>query len=192
MLCYDQSVPDFGPMPLVPDFDRHAVSSGLRSNAASSRLRSDAGDKIPVSSGLRSDAVSELRSNAVGKAQYVIYMYFMVCGSLGELTKLRGYSFSFGFRGHQNSNPLVEMEPSRLNLDILNNKTNKFYDVDENISKEDEVIEDACLDFEPTYPLLDKWTHNHPKEHVLGDPQAGVLTRTQMRAKNEVFNVHQE
>ena len=31
----------------------------------------------------------------MGKAQYVLYM---VCGSLGELTKLRAYGFSFGFR----------------------------------------------------------------------------------------------
>ena len=37
-------------------------------------------------------------SQSVGKAQYVLYMYCMVCGSLGELTTLRAYSFSFGFR----------------------------------------------------------------------------------------------
>nr|KAJ0215317.1 hypothetical protein LSAT_V11C300135960 [Lactuca sativa] len=71
-----------------------AVNSGLRSDEVSSGLRSDA-----VSSGLRSDAASSgLRSDAVGKAKYVLYMYCMVCGSLGELTKIRAYSFSFGFR----------------------------------------------------------------------------------------------
>ena len=69
----------------------------LRSDAVSG-LRSDAEGKALVSSGLRSDAVSGLRSDAVGKAQYVFICYCMVCGSLGELTKLRAYSFSFGFR----------------------------------------------------------------------------------------------
>ena len=73
------------------------VSSGLRSDAVSG-LRSDAEGKALVSSELRSDAVSGLRSDAVGKAQYVIYMYCMVCGSLGELTKLRAYSLRFWFQ----------------------------------------------------------------------------------------------
>nr|KAJ0189954.1 hypothetical protein LSAT_V11C800443030 [Lactuca sativa] len=55
-----------------------AVSSGLRSDAASSGHRSDAGDKVPVSFGLRSDAVSGLRSDVVGKAQYMLICYCMV------------------------------------------------------------------------------------------------------------------
>nr|KAJ0199223.1 hypothetical protein LSAT_V11C600310790 [Lactuca sativa] len=44
--------------------DKVPVSSGFWSDAVSSGLRSDAGDKVPVSSGLWSDAVSELRSDA--------------------------------------------------------------------------------------------------------------------------------
>ena len=61
-----------------------SVSSGLRSDAASSGLRSDAGDKVPVSSGFRSDAVFGFRPDAVGKAQYVLYVivwYVVVWGS---------------------------------------------------------------------------------------------------------------
>nr|KAJ0194799.1 hypothetical protein LSAT_V11C700381810 [Lactuca sativa] len=82
-----------------PGLRSDAVSSGLRSDAVSSGLWSDAGDKVPVSSGLRSDAArSRLRSDAVGKAQYVLYMYYMVCGRLGELTKLRAYGFQFWFQ----------------------------------------------------------------------------------------------
>ena len=55
------------------------VSSGLRSDAVgkaqvSSGLRSDAVCKDLVSPGLRSDAVSGSRSEAVGKAQYVLYV----------------------------------------------------------------------------------------------------------------------
>ena len=59
------------------------VSSGFRSDAVISGLRSDTGDTVPVSSeprsdakgkalvssGLRFDAVSGLRSDVVGKAQ---------------------------------------------------------------------------------------------------------------------------
>nr|KAJ0206211.1 hypothetical protein LSAT_V11C500234550 [Lactuca sativa] len=107
MLCYVQSV--FG---LRSDADGEAlVSSGLRSDVVFG-LRSDAEGKSLVSSGLRFDAVSGLRSDAegkvvvssglrfdaVGKAQYVFICYCMVCGSLGELTKFRAYSFNFGFR----------------------------------------------------------------------------------------------
>ena len=48
------------------------------------------------------------------------------------------------------------------------------------------------MDFDPTYPPLEKWTRNHPKEQVIGNQQDGVLTRAQTRAKNEVLNFHQE
>ena len=85
-------------VPVSSGLRSDAVSSGLRSDAVSSGLRSDAGDKVPDSSGLWSDAVSGFRPDAVGKAQYVFMCYCMVCGTLGELTKLRAYSFSFGFR----------------------------------------------------------------------------------------------
>ncbi|XP_052619531.1 uncharacterized protein LOC111895070 [Lactuca sativa] len=63
------------------------------------------------------------------------------------------------------------------------------YEVDDNISvaetKNEEVYEDAPLDFDPTYPPLEKWTKSHPKEQVIGNPQDGVLTRAQIRAKSE-------
>ncbi|KAL7582803.1 hypothetical protein Lser_V15G42497 [Lactuca serriola] len=49
----------------------------------------------------------------------------------------------------------------------------------------DDMFEDAPLDFDPAYPPLYRWKGNHPKEQVLGDPQAGVLTRAQLCAKNE-------
>nr|KAJ0227874.1 hypothetical protein LSAT_V11C100001730 [Lactuca sativa] len=85
MPCYAQSVSE-----LRSDAgDKVPDSSGFRSDVVSSGLRSDAGDKVPVSSGLRFDVV--------GKAQYVFICYCMVCGSLRQLTKLRAYSFSFGF-----------------------------------------------------------------------------------------------
>ena len=67
-------------------------------------LRSDVGDRGPsqlrTSVRCRGQGPSQpgLRSDAVGKAQYVLICYYVVCGSLGELTKLRAYSFSFGFR----------------------------------------------------------------------------------------------
>ena len=59
-------------------------------------------------------------------------------------------------------------------------------------SEENEMFEDAPLDFDHAYPPLDRWTQNHPREQVLGDPQARVLIRAQLHAKNEVLNVHQE
>ena len=81
MLCHDQSVPDFGPMQLVPDFGPMQLVPNFG----------------PMQRA-RPWLVSGLRSDAVGKAQYVLYMYCMVCGSLGELTKLRAYGFQFWFQ----------------------------------------------------------------------------------------------
>ena len=37
-------------------------------------------------------------------------------------------------------------------------------------SENEEIYEDAPLDFDPTYPPLEKWTRNHPKEQVIGNP----------------------
>ena len=75
-----QSVPDFGPMQSVPDF---GPMQGTRSQSVP--------DFGPMQ-------FSGSRPDAVGKAQYVFICCCMVCGKLGELTKLRAYSFSFGFR----------------------------------------------------------------------------------------------
>ena len=107
MLCYAQSVSgirsDAG--------DKVPVSSGLRSDAVSSGLRSDA-----VSSGLRSDVVGSglgprqlvldfgpMQFPDFGPMQWarpsICFIYYcMVCGSLGELTKLRAYGFQFWFQ----------------------------------------------------------------------------------------------
>ena len=44
-------------------------------------------------------------------------------------------------------------------------------------SENDETFEYAPLEFDPAYLPLEKWTRNHPKEQVLGNPQDGVTTR---------------
>ena len=59
-------------------------------------------------------------------------------------------------------------------------------------SEHDEIFEDAPLDFDPAYPPMEKWTRDDPKDHLIGNPQEGVMTRAQIRAKNEVLNTHQE
>ena len=84
---------------------------------------------------------------------------------------------------HQNSNPLVEGEPSGSNPSNINDQSNEFHDVIDNIlnagegSEAEDVFEDAPLDIDLAYPPLDKWTCNHPKEQVLGDSHVGVLIR---------------
>nr|KAJ0194809.1 hypothetical protein LSAT_V11C700375090 [Lactuca sativa] len=100
-----------------------SISFGLRSDVGgkvpvSFGLRSDVGDKVPVSFGLRSDVGDKvpvsfgLRSDVGGKdpispdfglmqwarPSMCFICYCVVCGRLGELTKLRAYGFSFGFR----------------------------------------------------------------------------------------------
>nr|KAJ0220947.1 hypothetical protein LSAT_V11C200051800 [Lactuca sativa] len=92
-----QSVPDFGPMQLVPDF-------GPMQSVPDFGPMQSVPDFGPMQ-GTRSQSVPDFgpmqfsgsRPDAVGKAQYVFICCCMVCGKLGELTKLRAYSFSFGF-----------------------------------------------------------------------------------------------
>ncbi|XP_052625604.1 uncharacterized protein LOC128132724 [Lactuca sativa] len=84
---------------------------------------------------------------------------------------------------------------TEVNVD-LHSTTNSLIHVESQItlqgegSETDEMFEDAPLDFDPAYPPMEIWTQNHPREQVLSDPQVGVLTRAQLRAKNEVLNVY--
>ena len=101
------------------------------------------------------------------------------------------------FEGENNSmNELFEGEHQNDNLAKGENNDNdticldqndEYLELNDNISitgsKNDEMYEDEPLDFDPTYPPLEKRTKNHPKEQVIGNPQDGVLTRPQIRAK---------
>ena len=114
MLCYVMlsQFPDFGPMQGArPQLVRTSVrcrGRGPSQFRTSVRCRgrgpsqfSDFGPMQGTGSQIVSPDFGPMQgtgSQSVGKAQYVLYMYCMVCGSLGELTKLRAYSFSFGFR----------------------------------------------------------------------------------------------
>ncbi|CAI9298813.1 unnamed protein product [Lactuca saligna] len=88
---------------------------------------------------------------------------------------------------HHSNDPSVEGEQNAS----LPNINDVFHDVVVNILnvgetlETDEEFEDTPLDFDPTYPLMDKWMRSHPHEQILGDSLAGVLTRAQIRAKNE-------
>ncbi|XP_052622721.1 uncharacterized protein LOC128128007 [Lactuca sativa] len=53
----------------------------------------------------------------------------------------------------------------------------------------EDLYDDAHLNFDPSYPPLEKRIRDHPKEQVIGNPQIGVLTRTQLREKNEVVAI---
>ena len=59
-----------------------------------------------------------------------------------------------------------------------NNNDETFHDINDNVSftgsENEEIFEDASLDFDPTYPLMDKWGKSHPKEQVIGNPQDRV------------------
>ena len=82
-------------------------------------------------------------------------------------------------------------ETETINLD----ENDEFHELNDIFSvagfENKDMYEDAPLEFNPDFPQLEKWTRNHPKEQVIGNPQDGVLTRAQIRAKNEVLNVNQ-
>ena len=102
-------------------------------------------------------------------------------------------SMNHEFEGeHQNDN---HVEGEHDDTDAINiDQNDEFHEFDDNMSvastENEEMYEDAPLEFDPAYPPLEKWTKNHPKEQVIGNPQDGVLTRAQIRAKNEVHNAN--
>lgn len=122
----------------------------------------------------------------------------MSCGLHKQM--LRGlFTLQVGIEGEdQKTNPLVEGELSGINHHSDDDQGNEFHDINDNISIIDELsearetLEDVYLEFDPTYPPMEKSTRDHPKEHILGDPTSCVLTWAQVRARNEVLNVHQE
>ena len=85
---------------------------------------------------------------------------------------------------HHISNPFVEGEPSGSNHVNGNDQDNEFHDVIDNISingegsKADDIFEDETLDFDLSFPPMDKLTRNHPKDKILGDSNSGDLTRS--------------
>ncbi|XP_042758459.1 uncharacterized protein LOC111908400 isoform X2 [Lactuca sativa] len=81
----------------------------------------------------------------------------------------------------------VQVEGDHLNssTQVEGEHTFKGGEKESEGSEIEEMFEDAPLDFDPTYPPMDRWTRIHPKE-LLGDPHDGVLTRAQLRANNEV------
>ena len=92
---------------------------------------------------------------------------------------------------------IIMLRGEHDNTDAITiDQSDAFHEFDDNISvagtENEEMYEDAPLEFDPAYPPLEKWTKNHPKEQVIGNPQDGVLTRAQIRAKNEVLNTNQE
>ena len=99
---------------------------------------------------------------------------------------------------HLNLITLVEGELHGSIPNVNTNRTDNFHGVSDNVSsvgegyETDEIFEDVPLDFDLADPPMDKWTQSHPNEHVLGDPHVGVMKRAQIRAKNEILNVHQE
>ena len=48
------------------------------------------------------------------------------------------------------------------------------------------------MDFDPSFHPMEKWTPDHPKEQIIGNPNYGVLRRAHVIARNEALNVHQE
>ena len=64
----------------------------------SSGPRSDAGDKVLVSPGFGPMQFPDFGPMQRARPSMCFICYCMVCSSLGELTKLRAYSFDFGFR----------------------------------------------------------------------------------------------
>lgn len=58
-----------------------------------------------------------------------------------------------------------------------NDDINDTFYVAKYISDVEEIFKDADLEFDPSFPPMVKWTCNHPKEQIAGNPNYGVLIR---------------
>lgn len=57
--------------------------------------------------------------------------------------------------------------------------------ISDELSKAGETYEDSHLESDPTFLPMEKWTRDHPKEQIIGNPSSSVLTQAHIRAKNE-------
>ncbi|KAL4578457.1 hypothetical protein LXL04_014580 [Taraxacum kok-saghyz] len=56
----------------------------------------------------------------------------------------------------------------------------------------EEVISEILPEIDPEYPPMIKWTRDHPKTQIIGNPSDQVLTRAQRKAKDAMLSKHQE
>lgn len=65
---------------------------------------------------------------------------------------------------HNDNNPIVEGEKDENNTNVSNDQNDKFLDINYHLSNEgegseiEEMLKDAPLDFDPSFPPMDKWT----------------------------------
>ena len=70
---------------------------------------------------------------------------------------------------HSNVNLIVEWEQTGFIPSTSNDQTDVFHDITDNVSnagegsETDEIFEDAPLDFDPTYPPMNRWIQSHQK-----------------------------
>lgn len=130
-----------------------------------------------------------LNENIEGGIRYPKYMI------RGILISREHSSLQDGIEGEQHhANSLVEGESTKLNIEndnlVVDNDDYIFVVYD--LSEPEEAFEDENLDFDSSFPPLDKWKKSHRNEQILCDPTSGALTRAPVQARNEVLNVHQE
>jgi len=113
--------------------------------------------------------------------------------SEGENSALNNESNASSEGETQNAN----LEGEQTEFDLLNDDQNaeqQFqdleFDADQSIpgeSDNEEVFQDSESDFHPDYLPLIKWTKDHPQDQIIGNPQTGVLTRSQLRQQNDAL-----
>ena len=57
---------------------------------------------------------------------------------------------------------------------------------------EEEINAELDHAYDPNYPPLTKWTRDHPKTQVIDESSEGVLTRSQIKAKQTAPFTHVE
>ncbi|KAL4573963.1 hypothetical protein LXL04_020785 [Taraxacum kok-saghyz] len=56
----------------------------------------------------------------------------------------------------------------------------------------EEVISEILPEIDPEYPPMIKWTRDHPKTQIIGNPSDQLLTRAQRKTKDAMLGKHQE
>ena len=84
----------------------------------------------------------------------------------------------------------VEGESSEATPEVVEDSTHNTETGNESELEVVNTHSQIDLDYDVNFPPLTKWTKSHPPNQVIGNPQSGVLTRSQLKARSEFCLYH--
>lgn len=91
-----------------------------------------------------------------------------------------------------NQESLIEGENSEPDAEIISPFEGENWNTNDDGTQsefEEEINVELDPAYDPNYPLLVKWMRDHPKTQVIGESSEGVLTRSQLKAKQNPYSI---